>query len=41
MNIGFQTSGLYRFHPCGISVEATCLSCAVDCNGGAPSDRLQ
>ena len=39
MNIGFQTSGLSGFTR--ISVEATCLSCAVDCNGGAPSDRLQ
>ena len=47
MNIGFQTSGLSGFTRVAYlwrrhaSAEATCLSCAVDCNGGAPSDRLQ
>ena len=40
MNMGFQTSGLSGFTRDGISVEATCLSCAVDCNGGSPSDRF-
>ena len=36
MNIGFQTSGLS-----GFTRVAYLWSCAVDCNGGAPSDRLQ
>ncbi|MCS2387811.1 hypothetical protein NXV57_06845 [Bacteroides thetaiotaomicron] len=41
MNIGFQTSGLSGFTRVAYLWRRHASGCAVDCNGGAPSDRLQ